>query len=75
MSGRAVSVWTCRERVGASVSGRAVSGRWRLRDGIQPWCYPERTNGDICGRVRKVAHFPIFMNLKLLFCEIFDCKE
>ena len=23
-------------------------------------------------RVRKVAHFPIFMNLELLFCEIFD---
>ena len=26
-------------------------------------------------RVRKVAHFPIFLNLELLFCEIFDCKE
>ena len=23
-------------------------------------------------RVRKVAHFPIFINLELLFCEIFD---
>ena len=26
-------------------------------------------------RVRKVAHFPIFMNLELFLCEIFDCKE
>ena len=30
--------------------------------------------GDL-SRVRKVAHFPICMNLKLLFLEIFDCKE
>ena len=22
-----------------------------------------------------MAHFPIFMNLEILFCEIFDCKE
>ena len=26
-------------------------------------------------RDRKVAHFPIFLNLELLFCEILDCKE
>ena len=26
-------------------------------------------------RVRKVALFPIFLNLEFLFCEIFDCKE
>ena len=26
-------------------------------------------------RVRKVARFPIFLNLELLFCEIFECKE
>ena len=31
--------------------------------------------GRLSHRVRKVAHFPIFMNLELLFCEIFDCKE
>ena len=26
-------------------------------------------------RIRKVALFPIFLNLELLFCETFDCKE
>ena len=26
-------------------------------------------------RVRKVTYFPFFLNLELLFCEIFDCKE
>ena len=25
-------------------------------------------------RVRKVAIFPIFLNLELLFCEVFDCR-
>ena len=26
-------------------------------------------------RVRKMARFSISLNLELLFCEIFDCKE
>ena len=36
-----------------------------------------RIEADIVleSRVRKVAHFPIFMNLELLFCEFFDYKE
>ena len=26
-------------------------------------------------RVREVACFSIYLNLELLFCEMFDCKE
>ena len=49
-------------------------GRLSGEDKVTPLCMSQGAFAPP-PRVRKVTRFSIFLNLELLFCEIFDSKE